>query len=153
METEFVQLGRVLLHAYARRDYHAVDRLAKNYLAAAENFRESPNYGNAIHQANTLLGLMELRHGRIDRATEYLLESARTPGSPQLKSLGPSMLLAESLLAAGQTNAVEEYLRDCRKLWRLSFGTLRRWRRQISRGRIPNFGANRSYLIDYKSFG
>ncbi|NJB85089.1 hypothetical protein GGR26_000834 [Lewinella marina] len=153
METDFVQLGRGLLVAYARHDYPAVGGLARQYLSAAEHHRHSAYYGTAVHQANTLLGLMELREGRPDRAADYLLASARTPGSPQLTFLGPSMLLAESLLAAGQSSAVIHYLQECRKLWKLSFGTLGKWRRQIARGRVPDFGANLSYLIDYKTFG
>ena len=152
MESEFVQLGRRLLRAYAKRDYYSVSSMALTYLDEAENNRDSWNYGNAIHQANTLLGLVELQYGRIDRATDYLLSSARTPGSPQLNTFGPNMLLAERLLALGQRRAVVRYLTDCRRLWRLSFGTLLKWRWQISRGYTPNFGANLSYLTDYKSF-
>lgn len=153
METEFVQIGRGMLHAYARRDFASVASLAQAYLTAAEDHRHSRHYGNAIHQANTLLGLLELRAGHTERAADFLLASARTPGSPQLMALGPSMLLAENLLAVGQNALVIRYLRDCRKFWKLSFGSLRRWRRQIARGRTPDFGANRSHLIDYKSFG
>ncbi|WP_104420651.1 hypothetical protein [Neolewinella xylanilytica] len=152
METEFIQLGRRLLRAYAQRDYYAVNAMAQVYLAEAENNRHSSNYGNAIHQANTLLGLVELQNGDIDRATGYLLSSARTPGSPQIHAFGPNMLLADRLLALGQRRAVIRYLKACRRLWRLSFGTLLRWRWQILRGYTPNFGANLSYLTDYKSF-
>ncbi|MGB3800120.1 MAG: hypothetical protein WA952_09925 [Lewinella sp.] len=152
METEFVQLGRRLLRAYAKRDYYTVSSMALIYLDEAENNRDSWNYGNAIHQANTLLGLVELQNGRIDRATDYLLSSAQTPGSPQLTTFGPNMLLADRLLALGQRRAVVKYLKQCRRLWRLSFGTLLKWRWQILRGYTPNFGANLSYLTDYKSF-
>ncbi|MCP9237640.1 hypothetical protein [Lewinella sp. JB7] len=153
MENELVLLGRRLLQAYARRDYLAVSRMAIDYLAAAERNRDSAHYGNAIHQANTMLGLIELEHDRVDRATDYLLHSARTPGSPQIKLLGPNMLLADKLLAYGQRSAVLRYLEACRRLWTLSFGTLWRWRWQVARGRTPDFGANLSYLTDYKSFG
>ncbi|WP_116105272.1 hypothetical protein [Lewinella sp. IMCC34191] len=152
MESEFVQLGRCLLKAYAKRDYYSVSAMALVYLDLAENNRDSWNYGNAIHQANTLLGLVELQNGRIDRATDYLLSSAKTPGSPQLHTFGPNMLLADRLLALGQRRAVVNYLKQCRRLWRLSFGTLLKWRWQILRGYTPNFGANLSYLTDYKSF-
>ena len=152
MEAEFVQLGRRLLRAYAKRDYFTVSSVALAYLDAAEHHRQSIHYGNAIHQANTLLGLVELQHGRIEKATDYLLSSARTPGSPQLQAFGPSMLLADRLLALGQRRAVVKYLKECRCIWRLSFGTLFKWRWQINRGSTPDFGANLSYLTDYKSF-
>ncbi len=153
MEKEFLLLGRTLLLAFDKRDYFAVSRIAVDYLAAAERHRSSANYGNAIHQANTLLGLVELQHDRIDKAADYLLHSARTPGSPQIKAFGPNMLLAERLLELGQRSAVVRYLEECRSIWMLSFGQLRKWRRQILSGHRPNFGANLSYLTDYKSFG
>ena len=153
METELVRLGRRLLKAYDRRDYSAIPHMASDYLVAAERNRHSTDYGNAIHQANTLLGLVELQHDHVDRAAEYLLNSARTPGSRQLKAFGPSMLLAQQLLERNQRSTVLRYLDECRSLWMLSFGSLWKWRRQILQGRIPNFGANLSYLTDYKSFG
>lgn len=152
MEKDFVHLGRRLLKAYAKRDYFLVSDIALRYLDLAEANPASRNYGNAIHQANTLLGLVELHRGRIDRATDYLLSSARTPGSPQLKTFGPNMLLADRLLALGQRRAVVRYLKACRRLWLLSFGTLRVWAWQIEHGATPDFGANLSYLTDYKSF-
>ena len=127
--------------------------MASDYLVAAERNPHSTDYGNAIHQANTLLGLVELQHDHIDRAAEYLLNSARTPGSRQLKAFGPSMLLAQQLLERNQRSTVLRYLDECRSLWMLSFGSLWKWRRQILQGRTPNFGANLSYLTDYKSFG
>ena len=153
MESDFILLGRRLLKAYARHDYLTVSQMATDYLAAAERFRNHTNYGNAIHQANTLLGLVELQQDHVDRAAEYLLNSARTPGSRQLKAFGPSMLLAQQLLERNQRSTVLRYLDECRSLWMLSFGSLWKWRRQILQGRIPNFGANLSYLTDYKSFG
>ena len=152
MENDFIHLGRRLLKAYAKRDYFQVSDIALRYLDVAEQYPNSRNYGNAIHQANTLLGLVELHRGHIDRATDYLLSSARTPGSAQIKTFGPNMLLAERLLALGQRRAVVRYLKACRRLWLLSFGTLWIWSWQIQRGATPNFGANLSYLTDFKSF-
>ncbi len=153
MEKEFLLLGRTLLLAFDKRDYFAVSRIAADYLAAAERHRNSANYGNAIHQANTLLGLVELQHNRVAEAADYLLNSARTPGSRQMKAFGPNMLLAERLLELGHRSTVARYLDECRSLWMLSFGQLRKWRRQVLNGGHPNFGANLSYLTDYKSFG
>ncbi len=153
MDNEFIQLGYRLLRAYARRDYLAVNSIAQDYLTAAEANRYSANYGTALHQANTMLGLVELQQGHLDRAGYYLLNSARTPGSPQIKAFGPNMLLASRLLEAGQRSCVLRYLEECRSLWKMSFGTLWKWRRQVARGARPNFGYNLSYLTDYKSFG
>lgn len=153
MENEFLQLGRRLLLAFDKRDYLSVGEMATAYLSTAEQYPESANYGNAIHQANTMLGLVELENDRDDRAADYLLHSARTPGSRQLMAFGPSMLLAQRLLERGHRRTVITYLEACRSLWMLNLGQLWIWRRQILRGRNPNFGANLSYLTDYKSFG
>ena len=152
MDNELVQLGRQLLQTYARGDYHGVSHIAQDYLTIAERHRNSHIYGTAIHQANTLLGLAELERGQTEVAAGYLLRSARTPGSRQIKAFGPSMLLALRLLERGQRRIVVRYLKMCRSLWTLSFGTLLRWQWQIQRGQTPNFGANLSYLVDYKSF-
>lgn len=153
MDDDFLQLGRAMLRAFDRQDYRSVKTIATAYLSVAERNRDSTNYGNAIHQGNTLLGLVALEHHRIDHAAKFLLKAARTPGSRQLKAFGPNMLLAQKLLEVGQHNTVLHYLDECRSLWMLNFGQLWHWRRQIVRGRTPNFGANLSYLTDYKSFG
>lgn len=152
-ETNLRRFGYRLLKAYAVRDFSRVTRTAHQYLALAEHNRHAPDYGTAVHQANTLLGLVELERGQVEVAAGYLLRSARTPGSRQIMAFGPNMLLAYKLLQRNQEKAVVRYLDMCRGLWKLSFGTLRRWRRQILMGRTPNFGANLSYLTDYRSFG
>lgn len=153
MENELRQIGRRLLLAFDRHDFTNVSGIADDYLRAAMRNPDSADSGNAIHQANTLLGLVELENNRADRAASYLMSSARTPGSRQMKAFGPSMLLAERLLERGYRKTVLKYLDECRSLWMLSFGQLWVWRRQIMRGGRPNFGANLSYLTDYKSFG
>ncbi|THH41720.1 hypothetical protein [Neolewinella litorea] len=149
----FVHYGVSLLKAYASCERHIVRRLAEDYLRIAERYADSRHYGNAIHQANTVLGLLELERGRIEVAEQYLVRAACTPGSPQLSGMGPNMLLAKKLLEAGRTQTVLEYLTHCGKIWKLSFGRIWMWKLNIRRGRTPDFGANLSHLLDYKSFG
>ncbi|NJB85090.1 hypothetical protein GGR26_000835 [Lewinella marina] len=149
----FVYYGVSLLKAYGNSERHIVRRLAEDYLRVAERHADSRHYGNAIHQANTVLGLLELERGRINKAEEYLVRAADTPGSPQLSGFGPNMLLASKLLEAGRSRTVLEYLNRCGKLWKLSFGKLWQWKMAIRLGRRPDFGANLTHLLDYKSFG
>ena len=149
----FVLRGLHLLRAFQSRDCKTVHRLAKDYLIAAEHNRHSKNYGNAIHQANIVLGLIALENDNVDKAEKYLVAAALTPGSSQLKGMGPNMLLAKKLLEAGRRSAVLQYLDGCGSFWRLSFGRLWKWKLEIRTGRIPNFGANLSHLLDPKSFG
>ncbi|CAH1002056.1 hypothetical protein LEM8419_02971 [Neolewinella maritima] len=149
----FIHRGLHLLRAYRQHDCETVRRLALDYLQLAEQHRNCGNYGNAIHQANIVLGLVALENDHVDRAEAYLTAAAATPGSAQLTSFGPNMLLAKKLLLAGRRRTVLTYLDRCGAFWKLSFGRLWRWKLEIRTGRIPNFGHNLTHLLDPKSFG
>lgn len=124
--------------AKTREDANAV-------LSIAEKYRKDWNYGNAIHKANLALGRLALREDDIERARHYLIEGGKTPGSPQLNSFGPNMLLAKELLEKGETGVVLEYLDLCRKFWIGPFGQAAAWKKIINDGKQPNFRANLSY--------
>ena len=145
--------GLHLLRAYGQRDCDTVSALAHDYLSAAERNPSCRNYGNAVHQANTVLGLIALENDRIDWAESYLAAAATTPGSAQLTCFGPNMLLAKKLLLVGRRQPVFRYLDRCGAFWKLSFGRLWHWKLEIRSGRTPNFGANLTHLLDPKSFG
>ena len=125
------------LPAKAREDANTV-------LSVAEKYRSDWNYGNAVHKANLALGRLALRDGDIEQAKHYLIEAGKTPGSPQLNSFGPNMLLAKELLEKGET-AVLEYLDLCAKFWRSDFGSVSTWKKLIAEGKQPNFLANLLY--------
>src|SRR5438046_1216100 len=59
-------------------------------------------YGNVVHEANQILGLAALQQGNVRLARHYLLAAGKTPGSPQLDSFGPNMVLAQKLLERGE---------------------------------------------------
>jgi len=131
------------------------EALAKQLLEMAERYREDWYYGNAVHHAHTVLGQVELARGNPAAAEIALLESGRTPGSPQLNSFGPSMALAEELLDIGRSDAVVEYLELCKEFWcpagdespgvDRTRRTLDTWIFLVKDGRIPDFGANLIY--------
>ena len=75
------------------------------------------NYGNIIHNAHQILGLAALQEGRTSDAKAFLLTAGKTPGSPQLDSFGPSMVLAQKLLGKGEKQTVIEYLDLVEKFW------------------------------------
>ena len=79
---------------------------------------------------------------RLAEAKKRLLDAGKTPGSPQLNSFGPNMTLAKEMLEAGEKSAVLEYLQLCEKFWSMEDGRLAVWRRMISEGGTPRFGAN-----------
>ena len=90
----------------------------------------------------------ELRDSAYDGVTvriAYLIEAGRTPGSPQLNSFGPNMLLAKELLEKGETATVLEYLDLCTKFWRIDHGSVSTWKKLIADGKQPNFFANLLY--------
>ena len=75
------------------------------------------SYGNCIHEANQILGLAALQQGHVADAKRYLLAAGRTPGSPQLDSFGPNMVLAQQLLKLGEKEAVLQYLDLVARFW------------------------------------
>jgi hypothetical protein len=116
--------------------------VAKMYLDDAKMFRCNWNYGNAIHDANTVLGLMSLRVGKVPEAIGYLHAAGKSPGSPQLNSFGPSMHLAKALATKGEFDAVAKYLDDIRYFWKMEDGAIDRWKADLAAKRVPDFGSN-----------
>jgi len=78
---------------------------------------DSWNYGNVIHNANTILGRIALQKNDLKKAKEHLLKSADTTGSPQLNSFGPSFILARELLERKEKSVVLKYLNLVGKFW------------------------------------
>jgi hypothetical protein len=142
----------------ARRRFYALNALAKaaldasaaekasayanELLAAAPQHKEDWNYGNAIHDGHTTLGLVAVRQGDIEKARQHLLESAQIAGSPQLNSFGPSMTLAKELLDKGERGAVLQYFSLCRTFWKTGAQSLDAWSEAVRNGKTPNFGVS-----------
>jgi len=137
--SRFYEIDDELTAALERHDMVRSQSLAGEYLDLAEHYRCNWNYGNAIHDGNSALGLVALSSGNTKLAIQYLLRSAQSPGSPQLDSFGPTMALAEALTKAGEREAVIAYLRGVHKFWRDDDGQVDAWIKQLSRGVSPNF--------------
>lgn len=118
------------------------EEYARELLTTAEASRPCWNFGNAIHDGHVVLGLVALRRGDVDAAKRELLRAGDTPGSPQLNTFGPNMLLAKELLQRGEVSTVVEYFSRCRKFWERERGRLDRWTKDAREGRTPDFGAN-----------
>lgn len=117
-------------------------RLADEAMAMSDEFCKDWNYGNVLHKVQLTRGRILLRSGSRAGAAYFLREAGKTPGSPQLDSFGPNMLLAKELLEAGERKAVEDYLDEVGAFWKLDGGALLAWRWQLRWGMQPNFGAN-----------
>jgi len=150
MPDRFHNFPKLLADAYRAQDYPRTVELASEYLELAKQHEEDWNYGNAIHQANIFLGLVALQKDDLAKAGKCLLAAGKTPGSPQLKTFGPNMLLAKKLLERGEMETVLAYLDQCKKFWYpvLRLFKIRKWKKTIKRGQISDFGANLIYLIE-----
>ncbi len=125
---------------FSQAEYYADELLTK-----AQLYKNNWNFGNAIHKGNLVLGRIALKQGNIEGAKKYLTESGRTPGSPQLCSFGPNMILAKELLDKGEKKAVIQYFRLCGNFWKSGKWRLTLWTFIVKLGKQPDFGANLDY--------
>jgi len=132
------QLAKAALNA------DAFDKAA-SYATELLQLRDNHDRGQAVHDGNMVLGVVSLRQGNVVQAKHYLLESAKTTGSPVLNSFGPNMRLAKELLEKGERDAVLEYFDACRAFWKLGAGQLDAWSAAVREGRTLSFGANLVY--------
>ena len=141
----WVALGDFGFWSVDAGEFDTAQRSAEELLAHAEKCKSDWNYGNAMHKGNLILGRLELKKGNREKAKAYLIAAGKTPGSPQLDSFGPNMMLAKELLEAGEKDAVLEYFSLCGVFWKHDFGMLSVWKDVVHEGRIPNFAANLVY--------
>ena len=118
-------------------------QLAEELKALTPNYHGNWNYGNAIHDYNLVFGSIALGAGDVAASKRFLLAAGRTPGSPQLDSFGPNMSLAKALLIVGERQTVIEYFDLCREFWPRN--ELTTWKKEVQKGKIPDFGANLVY--------
>jgi len=75
--------------------------------------------GDSLYTGNMVLGLLALHDGNVEQAKHYLLESAKTKGSPVLGSFGPDFRLARALVQKGEREVVLQFLDLCRAFWKM----------------------------------
>ncbi|MGI9024772.1 MAG: hypothetical protein ACR2GP_04210 [Burkholderiaceae bacterium] len=151
----FYKLIHELRVAYEGPDRSKARAVAEDYLKSAKEFPCNWNYGNAIHNANTVLGLLALRDGKRGDAVKFLRAAGESAGSPQLDSFGPSLLLARDLARAGEYDAVVGYLLSVKKFWKATDDSLLgmlfpflsdsdpvgTWIKQLQDNQVPAFSA------------
>jgi hypothetical protein len=141
----FYQLANLAKSAFDAGDLVKARSYAGQLLAMAPQYPGDWNYGNAIYFGHMVLGRVELTQGNTVLAENHLLQSAQTPGSPQLNSFGPNTSLARDLLEKNETTVVLQYFALLPKFWKLDFGKVAEWTAQVKAGHIPDFGANLMY--------
>ena len=160
-QQELSDLEQDSISMSAPQRYHVLPRLAKTAWAAgaiekarnyaqellgnAEQYRSDARYGNAIHDGNMVLGLLALDRADSGQAGRLLVQSGKTPGSPELNSFGPNMTLANALLQKGEKDVVLEYFALCRNFWKMGSAKLDEWSATVRGGGIPSFRGNLLY--------
>ena len=144
-EERFYALGSLAKLAVDAKENAVATQLADELLQLAPKYRKNWNYGNAIYDANIVLGKVAISEGKIEEAKKFLLEAGKTPGSPQLDSFGPNMTLARALLEKNEREVVLQYFELCSKFWEMGQDQLKRWSEQVRKGEAPDFEANLAY--------
>ena len=145
LTNRFYALGDAGKEAFASGKTQKAGGLAQELLSLTPNYEGNWNFGNAVQDANLVLGRIAVTEGRLDDAKQFLIQAGQSPGSPQMNSFGPNMSLAQDLLKKGETDIVLEYFEHCRKFWKMDRGRLDLWSREVQAGEIPNFGGNLVY--------
>jgi hypothetical protein len=141
-EDLFYALPSGAMAAFLLGNHARARELAERALALAPSYQDNWNYGNAVHFAHTVLGLLALKEGDVSAAVDALARSGATPGSPQLGSFGPNMQLAKELLRSGQAESVLRYFEQCRSFWKMGNVWLDLWEEKVRAGAVPNFFFN-----------
>ena len=109
-----LESGKAML---ADGDIEGATDVAQSMLAMLDQTEVSNwNYGNLVHDAHVMKGLVLLAEGRTREASAELVLAGSSDGSPQLNSFGPDMVLAWKLLTV-EGEAVLRYLRSVSKFW------------------------------------
>ena len=144
----FMRIDQLATEAYGRSQWPEAEALASEGLGLAERYASNWNYGNVIHNSHQILGLLHLRAGEREEAVKSLLAAGRSPGSPQLNSFGPRMVLAAELLRRGEREPVLQYLDMVALFWtkksapypevgRENKRLIKQWKAEIKAGRLP----------------
>jgi hypothetical protein len=138
----WVHLADIAFWTVDTGDFPKAIALADEALAMAPRYAKDWNYGNVLHKVYLTRGRVALRLGQREAAATFLLQAGRTPGSPQLDSFGPNMLLCQEMLAAGEVQPVLRYIDQVQSFWEMDHGRVRAWRWMIEHGYTPSFGGN-----------
>ena len=144
-EERFYALGDAAKESFNDDRIEDARKYAQELSTLLPRYKNNWNYGNAVQDANLVLGRIAVQEGHIEYAKWFLIEAGKSPGSPQMNSFGPNMSLAKDLLEQGERDSVLQYFELCRTFWEMDRGRLDKWTQEVKIGQIPNFGANLIY--------
>jgi hypothetical protein len=144
-EQRFYALGGAAKRSFEIGKVEDARNFATELIVLTPKYTNNWNYGNAIQDANLVLGRIAVHEGKIIEAKKFLAASGKSNGSPQMNSFGPNMSLALDLLKAGERDAVLEHFIRCRKFWKFHPEKINGWIDEVMAGKTPDFGANLIY--------
>ncbi len=124
-------------NAAMRQNFSAAEMGAREVLELADHNRNERLYGEAVFDANIVLGKAALRRGDRKTAARDLLAAAETPGSDSVHRGDIEMNLPRALVDWGERRVVIEFLR------RMAPKTTRRqqfeeWAAELAKGVNPD---------------
>lgn len=149
----FYALGNAARNALKEGKVKEAKALAKELARVTPEYRDNWNYGNAVANANQILGQIALSKGDLEEAKKHLLASANSKGSPQLNSFGPNFKLAGKLAEKGEYRTVIQFLAQVKMFWAnpndrreanskhvagMHLQQLDSWRKQLQAGKVPD---------------
>jgi len=152
--SEFNQKRRALLQdltqsAFDLGKYALAKSLSTELILDFGNDSDEVGYETATHIGNIVLGRIALKENDKSKAAEYLLIAIRAPLRKERNWLTRiDTTLAKELFAAGEKDAVLEYLKLCGSLWNLknqkklyeaAANALELWQQQLKQGITPTF--------------
>ena len=143
----FYTISSLMNGAFDNGDIAKAEELSHEYLGLAEENKTDWNYGNAIHNTHIVFGRIALLRNDMLSAIHHLKKAGQTPGSPQLISFGPNMVLALELLELGYKKEVIDYINSTKNFWLPQFSRkkIKLWVKAIREGSIPHFGPHLKY--------
>lgn len=149
----FYALGRAAKNALRDGNVKEAEALARELAQLAPKYKNDWNYGNAVADANQVLGRIALSKGDVAEAKKRLLASADSQGSPQLNSFGPDFRLAHELAEKGERETAIAFLDSVARFWanpderteanskRIASEHLKQlesWKQQLRAGEVPD---------------
>ena len=106
-----------------------------------ERHARSADRGDAIHDANMVLGEIALSEGKTKEAAAFLIEAGKATNGWTLTSYGPDLALVNDLLDLGERQAALTFFDECEVFWTTGRDRLAQWRKAVQAGQKPDFGS------------
>lgn len=127
---------------YAQDWLKATAQLEQGPAPATQNQRytQGADRGDAIHDANMILGEVALSEGKNKEAGGFLIEAGKATNGWTLTSYGPDLALVNDLLDVSERQAVLTFFDECDVFWKTGRDSLAQWRKAVQAGQKPDFG-------------